>query len=779
MNGTVTQLDSLRVLLVDHDLAFGQLVNQLLSKIPQQHFSFQQAPDFGEALKSYRASQHDIYLAEYREGDAGLQYFLEGAAQAQVNAPIILLTSSSDSPMEMPWVRNAVADYLIKSKLDVHLLERVFRYCLAHAVTQKELQKSQERFNLAAQGANDGIWDWNLASGDLYLSSRFKEMLGLEELELNNTLDNWMERVHRDDVHALRRKIKSCIQNGIPKLEMEYRIRHKDSAWRWMLLRGVAIHDDEGQARWLAGSQTDISLRKQAEEAIDEERNLLRVLIDHLPDFIYIKDQNGFFLLNNRAHLKVLGAESPSDVLGKSDYDFFSKPDADRFWRIEREILRSGKPFIHWEEPLNIHSGQKRWISSTKIPLKNTQGEIMGLVCISRDITDRIKAEQALRESEEQLRQSQKMEAIGRLAGGVAHDFNNILMAIMGHAELMLKQHAEDSEVGAHTTEIKKSAERAASLTKQLLAFSRRQVLQPKILNLNEMITDLEKMLLRLIGEDIQLITNLDPNLGQVKADPGQIDQVILNLSVNGRDSMPNGGKLIISSRNIDIASTKEGPLKDLSSGSYALITVKDMGTGIKPEHLGHLFEPFFTTKDKGKGTGLGLSTVYGIVKQSGGEVVVNSQLGKGTEFLVYLPLIPVSLPDKPRVTVPSQAPQGTETVLLVEDENSVRSVVKQVLEMNGYHVIEAQDGREAMDMAMHALQQIDLLLTDLVMPHMGGAELSEKLLNKSEHLKVVLMSGYTDWEPSNSSLKDCIFLQKPFTPDVLTRKVREALDRA
>jgi signal transduction histidine kinase/ActR/RegA family two-component response regulator len=392
---------------------------------------------------------------------------------------------------------------------------------------------------------------------------------------------------------------------------------------------------------------------------------------------------------------------------------------------------------------------------------------------------DLVRSNQALRRSEEQLRQAQKLEAIGRLAGGVAHDFNNLLTAIMGHSHFLHQRFESDDPAARDAEDILKAAERAASLTRQLLAFSRQQILEPKVLDLNVIITDLDRMLRRLIGEDIDLVTAPLKDLGQVKADPGQIEQVLINLVVNARDAMPDGGKLTIETANVDLDEGYAQARIDLTPGRYVMVAVSDNGCGMSRETASRIFEPFFTTKPMGQGTGLGLSTVHGIVKQSEGHIEVYTELGQGTTFKVYLPRVEEVAEDRPVAQPEVLDHPGHGTILLVEDEDIIRRVIVTSLRMSGYTVIEATDGSDAISVCENRDQPIDLLITDIVMPLMSGPELVRRVRAVRPRLPTLLISGYTDRALVHQGIRGTgmAFLQKPFTPDVLARKVREVLD--
>ncbi|MCH8898323.1 MAG: response regulator, partial [Chloroflexi bacterium] len=395
------------------------------------------------------------------------------------------------------------------------------------------------------------------------------------------------------------------------------------------------------------------------------------------------------------------------------------------------------------------------------------------LLSVLRDLTER-------KLLEGRLSQAQKLETVGRLAGGVAHDFNNVLTAIMGYTQLSLLLAPAECEISDHLQEIKKAADRAANLTGQLLAFSRQQVIEPKVLDLNDVVINLGKMLRRLIGEDIELITLPATELDLVKADPGQIEQVLLNLAVNARDAMPDGGKLTIKTACVTLDAEYVRHHEDASPGRHVMLVVSDTGTGISEEVQKHMFEPFFTTKMVGKGTGLGLATCFGIVQQSGGHIEVETEPGQGTSFKVYLPVTEETYEVQPKIVDSSISPQGNETVLLAEDESMVRSMVATVLRDRGYVVLEASNGEEALRMVQsQGGENIELLVTDVVMPQMNGRELAEKLHDSHPNLKFLFTSGYIGgpWSELDILPNSAGFLAKPYMPETLAVKVREALD--
>ena len=405
-------------------------------------------------------------------------------------------------------------------------------------------------------------------------------------------------------------------------------------------------------------------------------------------------------------------------------------------------------------------------------PVRGPGGEVTHFIATKQDVTER-------RSLEAQLQQTAKMEAVGRLAGGVAHDFNNLLTIINGYSDLLLERFGSDHAASVHLKEIKNAGEHAASLTRQLLAFSRRQVLAPQVIDLNIVVANLETMLKRLIGEDIKLHTRLDPSLCRVKADPGQIEQVIMNLAVNARDAMPTGGNLSLETRNVELDEAYARSHATVKPGLHAMLAVSDTGAGIKRETITRIFEPFFTTKEMGKGTGLGLATVYGIVKQSGGSIWVYSEPSQGTVFKLYFPTAGESPVLKKFTKKETGSTSGTETILMVEDEEGVRSLVRLALESSGYTVLEMKDGESAVAMCADYSGPIHLLLTDVVMPQMSGRSIAGKISLLRPGIKVLYMSGYTDDAVLHHGVlsRDMPFIQKPFSPVALRKKIREVLD--
>ncbi len=522
----------------------------------------------------------------------------------------------------------------------------------------------------------------------------------------------------------------------------------------------------------LAWSVADQVAGALARIRLTEMQQRLSTAIEQAAESVIITDTEGLIQYVNPAFEHISGY-SRAEALGKHP-SFLGGDNAlpAEFYEEMWATLRAGRV---WRGRFtNVRKDGARYTEdATVTPVYNENGTVVNFVSVQRDVTRELQLE-------EQYHQAQKMEAMGRLSGGVAHDFNNLLVVIIGYSELLEGALSEFDPLRHYANEILKAGERAAGLTHQLLAFSRKQILQPKVLNLNDIVTNTEKMLRRLIGEDIDLLTTTDPQLGQVKIDPGQMEQIIVNLVINARDAMPQGGKIILETANVELDETYTQGHIGVQPGAYVLLAVSDTGAGMDAITQSRIFEPFFTTKEQGKGTGLGLSTVYGIVKQSNGDIQVYSEVGHGTTFKIYLPRLDQVQPDPTEQRSWLEQPGGTETILLVEDERNVRTLARQVLEQSGYTVLEAAYGDEALALYRQHRNSIHLLLTDVVMPGgMNGRELAMQLKAGHPKLKVLFMSGYTDDAIVHHGVleADLLFMQKPFTPRTLLRKVRETLD--
>lgn len=624
---------------------------------------------------------------------------------------------------------------------------------------------------------SDYLWSAEIGAGGefryRYLSPVIERVTGRPAEFYVAGPERWLSTVHAEDRPRLERAQGRLTGGRSTHEELEYRILLPNGTIRWVRDSVMVKRLEAGRLR-LDGVVTDISERKRGEEALERSEEHFRSLIENALDVITVLGHDGTVKYASPSVERVLG-HRPEDLAGRSVFELVHPDDLGNVRAMLQIAVKTLGPL----DSLEIRFLQKNgtWRNLEVVGKYVVDGSQFGsLVLNARDLTDR-------KELEQQLRQSQKMEAVGRLAGGVAHDFNNILTAILGYSELLAVRLAADPEALEEVEEIRKGGERATALTRQLLAFSRKQMLEPTVLDLNELVENLENMLRRLIGEDIRLATSLDPHLHAVRADAGQMEQVVLNLTVNARDAMPHGGALVLETANVELDGSYTREHRGSSSGDHVMICVRDTGVGMDEDTKLHVFEPFFTTKEKGKGTGLGMATVYGIVKQSGGYISIESTPGEGTTVRVYLPRVnaaarpPAPAPEAGRP--PAALRRDRETVLLAEDETAVRALARRLLEGKGFTVLEATDGQEALEVARRHEGGIALLLTDVVMPELDGLELASRLKFLRPGIKVVFMSGYTeDGALSHGLLKDGSgFLRKPFTPEALLRKIDETLD--
>ncbi len=523
----------------------------------------------------------------------------------------------------------------------------------------------------------------------------------------------------------------------------------------------------------VAITASNVSERKRSEEALRDSEERWRSLVENLPGYLLLVDPEGRIVSANRP----FAGRDLEDVLGHSALDFVRPEHRERARETSRAVLERGES-VEYEVEMGTADSTLGFWGVRAGPLYR-EGRISGMILLATDITGRKQTEAALSRTEDQLRQAAKMEAVGRVAGGVAHDFNNLLTAILGYAELALGRLGPEEPIRRHIDGIVRTATRASDLTRQLLAFSRKQVLSPRVLNLNDVMAASEGLFRRLLGEDIRLVSRLGSGLGATRVDRAQVEQILMNLVVNARDAMPEGGALVIETRNAQLDEAWAATHPGSSAGPHVLLSVNDTGVGMDPETQRHIFEPFFTTKELGRGTGLGLATVYGIVKQSGGYITVESTLGKGSTFRIFLPRVQEKATSV-EATASTAAPvRGRETILLVEDEDVVRELAREALQEGGYTVLEARHPGEALLVAERQGDGLDLLLTDVVMPHMSGPELAQRLRDQRPDLRVLFMSGYTDDATLRHGVlrSEVFFLQKPFTPEVLARRVRETLD--
>src|SRR5438094_3274783 len=610
-------------------------------------------------------------------------------------------------------------------------LYTIYQHLQIHRI-RRQLIEREELFHLISENAADMIAVVDLEGRRIFNSLSYQRILGYSPEELQ--VSSGFEQIHPDDREKVRNAAKEARETGAGTI-LEYRFRHQNGDW--MVLESVAsvIRNERGQPEKLLIVNRDITERKKAQEALSRSEGSFRALVEGAPYGIYRATLTGQFLEVNPALQRMLGYETLQELF-KADLAtqvFRNSVDYERM----NELLAESNVMNDIEMEWKRRDGQPIVVRCSGHRVDDKDGGPGYFEVFAEDVTER-------RALERQLRMAQKMEAIGRLSGGIAHDFNNLLGVIIGYSGVLKKSLDPKQPSYEHAEEIEKAGRRAASLTRQLLAFSRQQVLTPSILNLNNLVSDMEKMLPRLLGEDIEVSLSLGSELGNVKADQSQIEQVIMNLAVNARDAMPTGGNLKIQTANVELDQAYTHDHPGSRAGQYVMLAIADTGTGMDAETLTHIFEPFFTTKERGKGTGLGLATVYGVVKQSNGYIWVDSAPSKGSNFQIYLPrhweTEQVSGAESKNGS--HERPQGSETILLVEDADPLRKLAQTFLESNGFHVLSAPSGEEALEVATRHASPFDLLLTDVVMPGMNGRVLAERLSARQPRLRVLYMSG-------------------------------------
>lgn len=640
--------------------------------------------------------------------------------------------------------------------------------------TEAVIRASEARFRLMVEGSEQVFfYEHDCDHRFTYLSPSVEAVLGYRPEELLGTpYDEVLDDDPANDV--VHRLTERAIRTGERAGAYTARTRHHDGRTVVLELVETPVERD-GHVIGVHGFARDITERVRAEEALRESEERYRTILEEIEDGYYETDRAGRLTFFNRSFERILGRPA-EELEGKRYREYMGTENARRILATLRRVYETGTPARISGLDVVHPDGTRRAVETSVTLVRDRDGTPVGFRGIVWDVTERVRLE-------DQLRQAQRMEAVGRLAGGIAHDFNNVLTALQGHAQLALEQMADSDPARDDLLEIQKNAERAANLTRQLLAFSRRQVVRPELLDLNDVVRGMKRMLDRLIAEDVILETSLAPDLPRVLADPGQIEQVVMNLAVNARDALPGGGTITIRTAVAELTrDLAERYAYPVAPGPYVVLSVSDTGKGMDAETQSRVFEPFFTTKEQGKGTGLGLATVYGIVKQSGGYIWVRSEPDQGSTFEVYLPPAteaagPIRTPVA-RAPGDAPPPNGGATVLVVEDELPVRNLIRRVLVRRGYQVLEARNGSEALRIAAEWRAPIHLILTDVIMPEMGGPDLAEQIRGSHPEAPLLFMSGYTEDEVIRRGIShaEVAFLEKPFTPETLVRKVQETI---
>ncbi|MBI5394012.1 MAG: PAS domain S-box protein [Verrucomicrobia bacterium] len=651
-------------------------------------------------------------------------------------------------------------------RLDQDYIVSAVRDVTARKQAEADLQAAEQKYHGIFENAAEGIFQSTPDGRLLTVNPAFAAMHGFDSpAECLASVRDIAHQLYFNPEHL--KKFQHELEERGEVRGYENQARRKDGSVMWVSTSARVTRDPQGRVLYYEGFVEDITERKR----VEQEHVRLVTAMEQAAEAVMITDVQGTIQYVNPAFEKIAGY-TKQEAIGQNPRILKSgKQDAAFYQQMWATLTRGEVWHGHFINKRKNGTLYKEDVTIS--PVRDPAGQIVNYIALKLDVTHQ-------GELEAQLRQAQKMEAVGRLAGGVAHDFNNLLTIILGHSELILRHMPPSDPTHERIEEVKRAGERAAELTRQLLAFSRKQVLQPRVLDLNTVVADLGKMLHRLLGEDITLSTTLAPALAHVSADPGQMEQILVNLAVNARDAMPGGGRLTIETANVNLDEAYTHEHMEVTPGRYVMLAVRDTGTGMTAEVKAHLFEPFFTTKEVGKGTGLGLATVFGIIKQSGGHIIVESEAGKGATFKIYLP---VTIEAAPAQTAPKPAAKprrGTETILLVEDDEHVRGLLHACLTGEGYKLLEASNGAQAIEKFGTHPYPIHLLITDVVMPALGGHALVQLLQPMHKDMRVLYISGYSDAHLMQSRImtKGAAFLQKPFTPDDLVRKVRDVLDK-
>jgi len=758
-----TGLRPIQVLLVEDNPGDARLIFEMLKDVEVELFTMERVDRLELALERLSRVGVDVVLLDLGLPDStGIKTF-ERAHDEAPSQPIVVISGLDDERVALEAVRSGAQDYLVKGRIEGQLLARVLRYAIERKRSEEELRASEAHYRAILENIGDAVFVTDSAGRFIDVNPRACELTGYARADLLPlTLADTYPPAQREQARA---RLRNVAAGNVRFYERQ--LLRKDGSLCTVEVSARALPDGK-----LLATLRDVTERRSNEEALRESEARFRQLAENI--------REAFFVVDIQEQRTVYISPTWSEIWGRPLSDGYARPEAwiEAVHPEDRPRVIAGRQQLARGEP-NIDvfrvvrpDGSVRWVRGRAFPIRNERGEVYRIAGVSEDITE-------LKLTEQQLVQAQKMEAVGRLAGGVAHDFNNLLTVIMSYADLLAEEFAEGSHERADLAEIRKAGAQAASLTNQLLAFSRQQMLEPIVLDLNELLSDVRKMLQRVIGEDIELALRLAPETGNVRADPGRLQQVVMNLAVNSRDAMPTGGKLTIETAKVELDQEYADAHQAVAAGSYVMMAVTDSGIGMDAETQVRVFEPFFTTKEMGRGTGLGLSTVYGIVKQSGGYIWLYSEPGKGTTFKIYLPHVDAPTEDVIPRDVTSTL-SGTETILLVEDDAMMRPLVEGILQRRGYRVLTAEHAEAALALADQHVGPIHLLLTDVVMPGASGRELATRLAKTRPETGVLYMSGYTDDAIVRHGLleRGLNYLQKPFTPGILAQKLRQVLDR-
>jgi PAS domain S-box-containing protein len=764
----------IRILLVEDNPGDARLIREVLRYASE--IELHTVDRLSLAVDHLALQETDVVLLDLGLPDSRGLESLQAVYKAAPQVPIVVLTGQDDETIAMQAIRQGAQEYLTKPVMMGSMLARTLRFSFERKQAEKSLRESEAKYRRLYESLMDGFVHVDMQGNIVDCNATYQSMVGYEKDELRSLtyMQLTPEKWHAFEAKIVAEQILQCGYSVV--YEKEY---HRKSGEVFPIeLRTSLLRDDAGVPMGMWAIVRDITERKRAEEALRMNEaqlsNALKIARLGYWEYDVVRD-----LLTFNDHFyelfRTTAEREGGYTMSSTQYSERFIPPEDRSMVSAeiQEVLKTNDPNYsrQIEHRIIYADGKVGYIAVRFIVEMDPHGHVAKTYGVNQDITE-------IKSLQSQLIQSQKMEGIGRLAGGIAHDFNNMLTIIAGYSEILLNNLSPDNPAREELEMIKDAGERAVALTSKLLAFSRKQIIQPKVLDLNAVIKDTLKLLRRLVGEDIELITVLAPDLGSVRADATQIEQAIFNLAVNSRDAMPQGGKLIFETANFVFDASFVSSNIGSHPGRFVMLAVRDTGAGMDSETKSHIFEPFFTTKETGKGTGLGLATIYGLVKQSGGYITADSEPGQGATIKIYFPRVDESVDQ----TQPIEAVgyEGSETILLVEDEENVKKLATRWLEEKGYTVLTANDGLDALRIAEGYSGKIDLLVTDVVMPKgLNGLDLADKLLNLRPDIRVFFISGYSSGLATNAVLNPNLnILPKPFTGESLAKKVRETLQQ-
>jgi two-component system cell cycle sensor histidine kinase/response regulator CckA len=759
----------LRVLLLEDSAADADLILHELRRGGYEPVA-RRVASRGEMLEALSDGSWQIVLLDYSlEGGETALEALASLAELSLDLPAILISGVIAEEEAADALRAGARDFVNKGHL-TRLVPAVARE-LAQVEARRQrkegeeaLRQSEQRLRLALDAGGMGSWECDLVSGRFHWSDKLELMFGLEPGSFGGTYTEFISLVHPDDRELVGASIEQAIGRDSPAVV--YRALWPDGTVRWHERKSQRVRGADGQFQLMTGVTFDVTEREEAAQALGESEERFRLIAEHARDLIALLDNEGRYLYLSPSWESLLGYPAVA-LLGTVASELNHPEDWPEGTKLGTGQIR--------EVRLRKADGSWLWVEALSYEVVRRTESHFGV--IARDISERKRAEVERQLLEEELRQAHKMDAVGQLAGGIAHDFNNLLTVISGYTEILLRRLRPETEESKEIAEINKAAARAAQLTGQLLAYSRKQILKPRALDLNHIVTETQTMLKRLIGENIEFSIMLAEDLGSISADNGQIEQIITNLVVNARDAMPAGGELRLETSTFTLADDSSNKRPDMTPGDYVVLAVTDSGQGMDTATAARIFEPYYTTKARGAGTGLGLSTVYGIVTQSDGRVEVESEPGEGATFRLYFPRVaeePEAIISKPPVDRPLT---GSETILLVEDEEALRAVGREMLEMYGYTVLLAADGAAGLELARNYPHPIHLLMTDILMPKMSGIELAAQLSTLRPEMEILYTSGYNDSGVNLKAIEGAQYLQKPYAMKELAHTLRELLD--